>query len=36
MSHFSFTRSSYDRCALEKKDEESSAPFKWMTDVNVS
>ena len=36
MSHFSFTRSSYDNCALEKKNQESSAPFNWVTDKSVT
>jgi len=35
MSHFSFTRNLYDDCALEKKDQESTAPYKWMTDTTV-
>jgi hypothetical protein len=35
MSHFSFTRASYDKCALEKKDQESSGPFEWLTDKSV-
>lgn len=32
MSHFSFTRASYDNCAIEKKDQESAGPFNWITD----
>lgn len=36
MSHFSFSRGLYDQCALNKKDEESTAPFLYMTDSNVS
>lgn len=32
MSHFSFTNSLYDSCNIEKKDSESSGPFKWITD----
>jgi hypothetical protein len=32
MSHFSFTRASYDKCAIEKKDQESAGPFNWVTD----
>ena len=35
-SHFSFTRNLYDSCALEKKNQESEAPFKWVTDTFVS
>jgi hypothetical protein len=35
MSHFSFTRNLYDNCALEKKDQESKAPFQWVTDSTV-
>lgn len=35
MSHFSFTRNLYDNCAIEKKDQESAAPFKWMTDESI-
>jgi len=31
-SHFSFTNSLYDECNLKKKDEESTGPFKWITD----
>ena len=36
MSHFSFTRASYDKCALEKKDQESKGPFEWLTDSTVT
>lgn len=36
MSHFSFTRASYDKCALEKKDQESQDPFQWLTDKTVT
>lgn len=36
MSHFSFSRSLYDECALKKKDEESAGPFQYMTDSQVS
>lgn len=32
MSHFSFTRSKYDKCALDKKQQESTDPFNWITD----
>lgn len=35
MSHFSFTRNSYDDCALDKKNQESTSPFKWITDSSV-
>lgn len=35
MSHFSFTRNLYDKCALEKKDQESTSPFEWMTDSQI-
>ena len=35
MSHFSFTRNLYDKCALEKKDQESTSPFEWVTDSQV-
>jgi hypothetical protein len=35
MSHFSFTRASYDKCAIEKKDQESSGPFDWVTDKSI-
>jgi hypothetical protein len=35
MSHFSFTRNLYDKCALEKKDQESTSPFEWVTDSNI-
>lgn len=36
LSHFSFTRSSADECALSQKNQESSAPLSYMTDSNVS
>lgn len=36
MSHFSFTRSIYDKCALDKKEQESTDPFKWVTDSQTS
>lgn len=36
MSHFSFTRATYDNCAIEKKDQESTAPFNWVTDNTIS
>ena len=32
MAHFSFTNSLYDDCNLEKKKQESLAPFNWVTD----
>lgn len=35
MSHFSFTRSNADDCALKKKNQESIAPFKWATDSEI-
>jgi hypothetical protein len=35
MSHFSFTRNLYDKCALDQKDQESQAAFKWATDSQV-
>lgn len=35
MSHFSFTRSSYDECAITKKNSESAGPFQWVTDKSV-
>jgi hypothetical protein len=35
MSHFSFTRSTYDDCALQKKAQESTDPYKWSTDATV-
>lgn len=31
-SHFSFSNSLYDDCNLEKKQQESSGPFNWVTD----
>jgi len=36
MSHFSFTRSAYDQCALKKKIQESTQPFMYMTDTTVT
>ena len=36
MSHFSFTRNVYDKCALDKKEQESTDPFKWVTDNQTS
>lgn len=35
MSHFSFTRSAYDSCALNKKNQESTDPFNYSTDSAV-
>lgn len=35
MSHFSFTRGAYDKCAIEKKDQESEHPFQLLTDKSV-
>jgi len=35
MSHFSFTRTLYDDCAINKKNAESAGPFQWLTDKNV-
>lgn len=35
MSHFSFTRSKYDKCALEHKDKESAGPGDWNTDSGI-
>lgn len=35
MSHFSFTRSKYDQCALDQKNNESKGPGEWNTDSNV-
>jgi len=35
MSHFSFTRTAYDECALKKKNQESLSPFEWITDSNL-
>jgi hypothetical protein len=35
MSHFSFTRNSSDKCAIEQKDKESMSPFRWATDLQV-
>ena len=34
-AHFSFSRSLYDQCSLEKKNKESTAPFEWTTDSSV-
>jgi len=34
-SHFSFTRSSYDTCALKQKNSQSTDPFNWTTDSGV-
>jgi hypothetical protein len=31
-AHFSFTKSLYDQCNLDKKLQESTGPYKWMTD----
>jgi hypothetical protein len=31
-AHFSFTNSLYDSCNLEKKEQESTGAFKWITD----
>lgn len=31
-SHFSFTNSLYDKCNIEKKQFESTAPYNWITD----
>jgi len=35
MSHFSFTRNNSDDCALVKRIEESTSPFKYQTDSSV-
>lgn len=35
-SHFSFTRSSYDSCALSQKNRESTDPFDWATDASIT
>lgn len=35
MSHFTFTRNLYDKCALDKKDQESTSPFDYQTDKSV-
>jgi hypothetical protein len=35
MSHFSFTRNNSDDCALTKRFEESTSPFKYQTDTTV-
>jgi hypothetical protein len=34
-AHFSFTRSRYDECALDKSNQESTSPFNWITDKSV-
>jgi len=34
-AHFSFTRSRYDDCALNKTYQESTSPFDWVTDKSV-
>lgn len=34
-AHFSFTRAAYDKCALDKKNQESAAPFQWVTDTGI-
>ena len=31
-AHFSFSNSLYDKCNLEKKEQESTGPFNWITD----
>lgn len=36
MSHFSFTRASSDKCALEQKNKESTDPFEWLTDKSIA
>ena len=36
MSHFSFTRSAYDDCAIEKRNQESTGPYEWVTDASVT
>lgn len=35
MSHFSFTRSLYDQCEINKKNEESTGPFNILVDTKV-
>ena len=35
MSHFTFTRSAYDDCALNTKQKENESAFGWMTDNSV-
>lgn len=35
MSHFSFTRTTSDTCALEAKNKESVGPYAWVTDANI-
>ncbi len=32
MSEYSFTRSQYDKCNVEKRDQESRGPFNWIMD----
>jgi hypothetical protein len=34
-AHFSFTRSKYDECALNKSNKESTSPFDWVTDKSI-
>ncbi len=34
-AHFSFTRSKYDECALDKSNKESTSPFDWVTDKSI-
>jgi|UniRef100_A0A6C0DVZ4 hypothetical protein len=34
-AHFSFSRSLYDDCSLQKKNQESVAPFEWTTDSSI-
>lgn len=36
MSHFSFTRSAYDECALNQKNKESAGPGLWATDSSIT
>lgn len=36
MSHFSFTRSKYDKCALDKSEQESTGPFRLVTDQSTA
>jgi hypothetical protein len=36
MSHFSFTRSAYDDCALNQRNKESTDSFEWATDSSVT
>jgi len=35
MSHFSFARGLYDKCNLQKKEQESIDPFNWVTDKAI-